>query len=236
MQNKITIIHDGIDTDALIPNPSSSFTLPSGQKLTPQDEVVTFVSRALEPYRGFHIFMRSLPRIIAERPSAQILIVGKEGISYGPQPSDGVSWKTRFSMEVFQKLSESDRARVHFLDTIPYDQFKALLQVSSAHVYLTYPFVLSWSLLEAMSTGCAIVASDTDPVREAITHNETGLLVDFFNPEALSNAIIALLINSSLRARLGIAARNLAVSRYDLKSYCLPRQMSWVLNRDDNGN
>jgi len=236
MQNKITIIHDGIDTDALIPNSSSSFTLPSGQKVTPADEVVTFVSRALEPYRGFHIFMRSLPRIIAERPGAQILIVGKEGISYGPQPSDGVSWKTRFSMEVFQKLSESDRARVHFLDTIPYDQFKALLQVSSAHVYLTYPFVLSWSLLEAMSTGCAIVASNTDPVREAITHNETGLLVDFFNPEALSNAIIALLIDSSLRARLGTAARNFAVSRYDLKSYCLPRQMSWVLNRDDNGN
>ena len=180
--------------------------------------------------------MRSIPKLLSERPNARVLIVGKEGISYGPRPSGGGSWKSRFVTEVFQQINEKDRARVHFLDTIPYLQFKALLQVSSAHVYLTYPFVLSWSLLEAMSTGCAIVASDTGPVREAITHNETGILVDFFSPEALSDAIISLLNDSSLRARLGAAARNLAVTQYDLKTVCLPKQIAWVLDERDNGN
>ena len=236
MQKTITVIHDGIDTDTFIPDSSIRFTVDSNLTLTSTDEVITFVSRALEPYRGFHIFMRSLPKLLTERPNARILIVGKEGVSYGPRPSGGGSWKSRFVKEVFQQINEKDRARVHFLDTIPYLQFKALLQVSSAHVYLTYPFVLSWSLLEAMSTGCAIVASDTGPVREAITHNETGLLVDFFNPEALSDAIISLLNDSGLRTRLGAAARNVAVTQYDLKTFCLPKQITWVLDESDNGN
>ncbi|MDC1268217.1 glycosyltransferase family 4 protein [Gammaproteobacteria bacterium] len=228
ISKKIRVIHDGIDTDILSPNPDVQFTLDSGKVLTQKDEVITFVNRALEPYRGFHTFMRSLPSLLREKPSAEVLIVGKEGVSYGAQPKDGLSWKQQFSNEVFPQLDESQRSRVHFLNTIPYDRFIALLQVSTVHVYLTYPFVLSWSLLEAMSVGCAIVASDTQPLHEAITHDETGVLVDFFDPEALATATISLLNDSDCRSRLSSAAREFAKANYDLKTVCLPKQIQWV--------
>lgn len=230
IRDKITVIHDGVDTDVLKPNSHAQFTLDSGKVLTRDDEVITFVNRALEPYRGFHVFMRSLPTLLTERSSAQILIVGKEGVSYGAQPADGMSWKQRFVNEIFPKLDDSQRSRVHFLNIIPYDRFISLMQVSRVHVYLTYPFVLSWSLLEAMSVGCAVVASNTQPLREAITHNDTGLLVDFFDSEALANATIELLNNQEMRIRLSEAARMFAKAHYDLKTVCLPKQMSWVLN------
>lgn len=124
--------------------------------------------------------MRSLPTLLTERPNAQVLIVGQEGVSYGAPSATGKSWKSLFCDEVLPKLTESQRSRVHFLGAIPYEHFISLLQVSTVHVYLTYPFVLSWSLLEAMSAGSAIVASDIPPLREVISHGENGLLVDFF--------------------------------------------------------
>ena len=230
ISKKISVIHDGIDTEVLRPDPDVQFALDSGKVLTQKDEVITFVNRALEPYRGFHVFMRSLPTLLKERPNAEVLIVGKEGVSYGAQPKDGLSWKQQFSNEVFPQLDESQRSRVHFLNTIPYDRFIALLKVSTVHVYLTYPFVLSWSLLEAMSVGCSIVASDTQPLREAITHDETGVLVDFFDPEALATATISLLNDSDRRSRLSRAAREFAKANYDLETVCLPKQLTWVLN------
>ena len=94
--------------------------------------------------------------------------------------------------------------------------------------YLTYPFVLSWSLLEAMSVGCAIVASDTQPLKEAIEHDQTGRLVNFFDSHALANEVCTLLQDPSARARLGKNARAFAVSHYDLQTVCLPRQLAWV--------
>ena len=228
ISKKVSVIHDGIDTEVLRPNPDVQFALDSGKVLTQKDEVITFVNRALEPYRGFHVFMRSLPTLLKERPNAEVLIVGKEGVSYGAQPKDGLSWKQQFSNEVFTQLDESQRSRVNFLNTIPYDRFIALLQVSTVHVYLTYPFVLSWSLLEAMSVGCSIVASDTQPLQEAITHDETGVLVDFFDPEALATATISLINDSDRRSRLSRAAREFAKANYDLETVCLPKQIQWV--------
>ena len=127
-------------------------------------------------------------------------------------------------------LDESQRARVHFLNTIAYDRFIALLQASTVHVYLTYPFVLSYSLLEAMSVGCSIVASDTKPLHEAITHNETGLLVDFFDPEALAESVCSLLNDPARRAEFGVRAREFARTTYDLETVCMPKQMAWVLD------
>ena len=228
ISKKISVIHDGIDTEVLSPNPDVQFALDTGKVLTKKDEVITFVNRALEPYRGFHVFMRSLPTLLKERPNAEVLIIGKEGVSYGGQPKDGQSWKQQFIAEVFPKLDESQRSRVHFLNTIPYDRFIALLQVSTIHVYLTYPFVLSWSLLEAMSVGCSIVASETQPLHEAITHDETGLLVDFFDPEALAESVCSLLNDPAKRTKLGIRAREFAKANYDLKTVCLPKQIQWV--------
>ena len=230
IRDKITVIHDGINTDALTPDPNVTFLLENGKSLIRDHEVITFVNRALEPYRGFHTFMRSLPKILAARPNAQVLIVGKEGVSYGAQPPKGKSWKTIFSDEVLPQLTPQQRERIHFLGTIDYPRFISLLQISRVHVYLTYPFVLSWSLLEAMSVGCSIVASDTQPLHEAIKHDETGRLVNFFDQNALAVSVIELLEDEDARMRLGQAARAFAIENYDLVKHCLPKQIQWLLH------
>lgn len=227
-RSRIAVVHDGIDTHVVAPNRKASLTLNSNIVLTPQDEVITFVNRNLEPYRGYHIFMRALPEILKHRPRARVLIVGGDEVSYGAQPPKGSTWKSIFASEVRPQISDADWSRVHFLGTIPYNQFITMLQLSTLHVYLTYPFVLSWSLLEAMSVGCAIVASDTQPLHEAIKHDQTGRLVNFFDVSKLTNEVCALLDDPKSRARLGKNAREFAQANYDLKTVCLPRQLQWV--------
>jgi glycosyltransferase involved in cell wall biosynthesis len=233
---KITVVHDGIDTDAIAPNPSVSLTLTTqaGEQvtLTRHSEVITFVNRNLEPYRGYHLFMRALPEILERRPNARVLIVGGNEVSYGarpdPQRYGNRSWRQIFIDEVRPRIADADWARVHFLGNVPYQHFIPLLQLSTVHVYLTYPFVLSWSLLEAMSAGCSIVASDTQPLHEAIRHDETGRLVHFFDVAGLASEICALLDDPAARQRLGANARAFAQAHYDLKRVCLPRQLEWV--------
>lgn len=226
-RSRITVIHDGIDTSVLIPNPSIHLTLNDNLKLTRADEVITFVSRNLEPYRGFHIFMRALPEILMRCPNAKVLIVGGDGVSYGKRPENGQTWKEIFLSEVRSDIPESEWERVHFLGTIPYQRFLSVLQLSRVHIYLTYPFVLSWSLLEAMSVGCAIVASGTKPLHESIKHGEHGRLVNFFDVKGLAEEVCSLLGAPEERERLGRNARQYAQKRYDL-SVCLPRQLAWI--------
>jgi len=228
LRDKITVVHDGIDTQAVAPNPNVSLTLNGHLTLTKQDEVITFVNRNLEPYRGYHVFMRALPEILKRRPNARVLIVGGDDVSYGARPDKGQKWKDIFVSEVRPQISDADWMRVHFLGHIPYQHFIPLLQLSTVHVYLTYPFVLSWSLLEAMSVGCALVASDTQPLREAIGHDETGRLVNFFDVAGLANEVCALLDDPAARQRLGASARAFAQANYDLQTVCLPRQLAWV--------
>lgn len=227
-QEKISIIHDGIDTTNLKPVSDVKIRINDSKILDSSDEIVTFVNRNLEPTRGYHKFMRALPRLLKERPSAHILIIGGEGNSYGAKSKDGISWKQRFINEVRPKISDNDWLRVHFLGNLAYNQFVKVLQLSKVHVYLTYPFVLSWSLIEAMSIGCAIVASDTAPLWEVIEHEKTGLLVDFFDSDALVESIGRLLESEDDRSRLGSSARHCAVARYDLSTVCLPRQIRWI--------
>ena len=227
-RSKITVVHDGIDTEAVAPNPAVSLTLNGNIKLTRADEVITFVNRNLEPYRGYHIFMRALPELLKRRPQARVLIVGADDVSYGARPEGDKKWKDIFASEVRPQISDTDWARVHFLGHIPYQHFIALLQLSTVHIYLTYPFVLSWSLLEAMSVGCAIVASDTQPLREAVRQDQTGRLVDFFDVPGLAREVCALLDDPVARTRLGANARAFAQVNYDLKTVCLPRQLEWV--------
>lgn len=235
-RSKITVVHDGIDTAAIAPNLNVSLTLntPTGAiTLTRQDEVITFVNRNLEPYRGYHTFMRALPELLQRRPQARVLIVGGDEVSYGAKPDPqrygaAAKWKDIFAAEVRPHISAADWDRVHFLGHVPYQHFIPLLQLSSVHIYLTYPFVLSWSLLEAMSAGCAIVASNTQPLHEAILQNETGRLVDFFNPAALAHEVASLLADPATRQRLGANARAFAQQHYDLQTVCLPRQLDWV--------
>ncbi len=227
-QQKISVIHDGIDTNIIKPLATASLPINEQLTLTKQDEVITFVNRNLEPYRGYHIFMRALPSLLKQRPNAKVLIVGADDVSYGARAPDGKKWKDIFIEEVRMQISDADWQRVHFLGQIPYQNFISLLQISTVHVYLTYPFVLSWSLLEAMSAGCAIVASDTQPLQELIEHGKTGLLVNFFDAQGFADTISQLLDNPSLRQQLALNARNKVVQEYDLSTICLPKQIAWV--------
>lgn len=229
-RDKITVVHDGINTDMLQRRDDVRFEIEGGPVLTREDEVVTFVNRNLEPYRGYHVFMRALPRLLRERPHAQVVVVGGDGVSYGARPPKGQTWKQIYIDEVRDRIPDADWARVHFLGRIPYDRFVRLLQVGRVHLYLTYPFVLSWSLFESMSCEAAIVASATAPVQEALTHDVTARLVDFFDGDALVDQAIDLLEDSAARDRLGRAARAHVRDTYDLRRHCLPRQLKWVSN------
>lgn len=227
-RDKITVCHDGINTQLSRPKSDVNLRLEKYGLLTRKDEIITFVNRNLEPYRGYHIFMRALPRLLRERPNATVLIVGGDDVSYGARPPKGTTWKKIFVDEVRGQIANDDWQRVRFLDRIPHDSFTKLLQISRVHVYLTYPFVLSWSLMEAMSCGAAIVASATAPVREVIRDGETGDLVDFFDVDGLIDKVVTLLNDPERRAAYGERARADMIARYDLHKVCLPRQISWV--------
>lgn len=227
-QPRIQVIHDGIDTSMLTADSTATVRLNSELVLKTGDEVVTFVSRNLEPYRGYHTFMRSLPELLRQRSQAQVLLVGGDQVSYGSAAPAGDSWKQIFANEVRELMPPEDWARVHFLGHLPHAQYLAVMRVSSVHVYLTYPFVLSWSLLEAMSLGRAIVGSDTAPLQEVLTHDDNGRLVNFFDSMGLANAVTQLLNDTLARQRLGRAAREYVCQHYDLKKVCLPQQLAWV--------
>jgi glycosyltransferase involved in cell wall biosynthesis len=225
LRKMIDVIHDGVDTQALHPDPNASLTLPDGQTLRATDEVLTFVNRNLEPYRGYHIFMRALPKILHERPKAQVVIVGGDEVSYGSAPPGAKGWKDKILAEMQDQL---DLSRVHFMGKVPYPVFINILQVSRVHAYLTYPFVLSWSMLEAMAAGCLVVASNTAPVAEVLAHEETGLLVDFFDVKAWSETLIEALANPAQFAPLRAAARAHVMKHYDLRQICLPKMIDFV--------
>lgn len=223
LQPRLSVIHEGVDTDAVKPDKHAVFELPGGIKLTRADQIVTFVNRNLEPYRGFHIFMRALPKILEQNPKAQVVMVGGDLVSYGTMPPEGGSWRQKMLAEVGSKL---DLQRVHFVGKIPYEAYLSLLQVSSAHVYLTYPFVLSWSMLEAMAAECVLIASDTAPVTEVVKHEHDALLVDFFDVDAIAAKVTAVLRHPKRYQALARQARKTICEQYDLKTVCLPQQLT----------
>jgi len=190
LQQKINVVHEGINTARCAPDPTATIHLRNNTiTLKPGDEVITFVNRNLEPYRGYHIFMRALPAVLKARPNARVIIVGGDEISYGgpPHPKVGPTWREIFFRQVRDQL---DLSRVHFVGKIPYSVFVQLMQVSAVHAYLTYPFVLSWSMLEAMSCGALVLGSRTAPVEEVIRDGENGVLLDFFDVPAWSDAYL----------------------------------------------
>ena len=211
---RMSVIHDGVDTDLVRPEKSDF-----------QEELITYVARNLEPYRGFHVFMRAIPEIQRRRPKARIVIVGGDAVSYSPRLPPGQTYRERLLQELDGKI---DLARVSFLGRIPYKEYLALLRRSSVHVYLTYPFVLSWSLLEAMASGCLVIGSRTPPVEEVIEHGMNGLLVDFFSPGKIAMEIDAALQRRAELIPLREAARRTVLGRYDLKRVCLPAQRRLV--------
>lgn len=226
LRRHLEVIFDGVDCDRLAPNPEAAFTLPDGRILKRGDEVLTFVNRNLEPYRGYHIFMRALPDVLAARPEAQVVIVGGDEVSYGAKPKDGASWKEVILAEVKDRL---DLSRVHFVGKLPYDRLVDLIHVSRVHAYLSYPFVLSWSMVETMAAGTLVVGSNTAPVAEVIQDGVTGKLVDFFDVKGWSAALTDALARPEAYDGMRDAARRMVRDRYDLRSVCLPKQIDLLL-------
>ena len=206
---KIHLAHEGIDVELLQPDAAAQLTLPSGHVVKAGDPVITYVARNLEPYRGFHIFMRMLEKVQKAHPRCHAIIVGGDSVSYGQKPSDAANWREKMLSEV-----SLDATRTHFMGKLPYDVYRKVLQVSAAHVYLTYPFVLSWSMLEAMASGCLVIGSRTGPVQEVITDRENGLLVDFFNTAEMADSVVEALDNPAAMQPLRDAARRCVAERY----------------------
>ncbi len=219
-RHKISVIFDGIDTNIVRPQADARFTLPNGDVLTQQDEVVTYIARNLEPYRGFPQFMRAVPGILAARPQARIVIVGGDEVSYGRNAPDNKTWR----QTMLDEVGPLDPARVHMLPRIPYEAYLTLLRVSTAHVYLTVPFVLSWSCFEALAAGCVVVGSRTPPVQEVITDGHNGLLVDFLNPRAIAATVTQAVANRGALTGMRARARQTILDRYAL-AHCLPAQL-----------
>lgn len=225
LRDGIKVIFDGVDTDTVRPDPQAQVTLPNGKVIRAGDEVLTFINRNLEPYRGYHIFMRALPQIMATRPEAQVVIIGGDEVSYGRPAPEGTTWKEVFLAEVASRI---DPSRVHFMGRVPYATFVSLMQVSRVHAYLTYPFVLSWSMLEAMSAGCFVIGSRTAPVQELIQDGVNGRLVDFFDVEGWAKLITRGLASPGRYVDLRAKARETIVQGYDLQRICLPQMVDWV--------
>lgn len=210
LRGKIQQIHEGVDLNEFKPSPRAGFTLASGERLTREDEVVTYVSRSLEPFRGFPQFMHAMQLLLRRRPRLKVLVAGGDDVTYSPPLPGGVSYREQLCRDL-----DLDTSRIHFLGWLRGDAYRRLLQVSSAHVYLTPPFVLSWSMLEAMATGCVVVASATDPVQEVVQDGVNGLLCEFFAPQQLADLIESVLDHPTRMRELGIRARAHIARHYD---------------------
>ena len=225
-RERLHVLHEGVDTVRMRPNPNASYQIPgTGITVKAGDEVLTYVGRNLEPHRGFPSFMRSLPEILRRRPQARVLIVGGDGVSYGAPPAGGGSWKDVMLKELGDSV---DWSRVHFLGKVPYSHFTSILALSRAHVYLTYPFVLSWSMLEAMASGCVVIGSRTPPVEEVVRDGDNGLLVDFFSSEQIAERAVQVLATPEAFAQIRSRARQTIIERYDLHCICLPAQLTML--------
>jgi glycosyltransferase involved in cell wall biosynthesis len=211
----IALIPEGVDLGVCRPDPTArilSLDI-AGITVSPGEKLVTFLSRTLEPYRGFHVFMRALPSLLS-RPDVRVVVVGGDQGGYGLRPA-GTTWR-----EVYTRAIEGrcDLSRVHFTGYVDYADHIRLLQRTDAHVYLTYPFVASWSLREALACGSPIVGSDTAPVTEFITDGRNGLLVPFFDQDGLASRILDLLADDELARHVSTEARTYAEAYLSLDS------------------
>ena len=221
-QSKISLLHDGIDTEFFKPAPGMDLVLPT-LNLSGVSEIVTYGTRGMEPYRGFPQFMEAAALLLEQRPGLHIVVFGADRVAYGPALPPGQSFKQK----MLEELPNHDTDRIHFTGLLSYTDYLRVLQASSAHVYLTVPFVLSWSLLEAMSAGCLIVASDTEPVREVMSDGKNGLLVDFFSPDQIAASVGKALDRPEKLRHLRDAARQTILERYSLGSL-LPQHIRLI--------
>jgi len=226
--SKINVLHDGVDTEFFQPQPGAKLVLPRlNLDLRDVPEIVTYVARGMEPYRGFGQFMESVALLQQRRPQCHVVVVGENRVAYGKSLPAQQTYKDL----MLSKLS-LDLNRVHFTGLLPYSEYLQVLQSSCVHIYLTRPFVLSWSMLEALSTGCLVVASKTTPVTEVIEDGVNGLLVDFFSPQEISTRSEEVLSHPTRMASIRAKARETILERYNLAEL-LPRHLQWLENRDE---
>ncbi len=222
-QSKITVSHDGIDTNYFQPKPGAKLVIPRiNLDLSGVEEIITYVARGMEPYRGFPQFIETVALLQQKRRSCHAVIVGEDRVAYGKQLPDNRTYK-----QLMLEKVPLDLTRVHFTGLLPYGEYLQVLQASSVHIYLTRPFVLSWSMLEALSTGCLIVASNTAPVTEVIEDDVNGLLVDFFSPQEICDRVLEVLDNSDKMSSIREQARETILQKYDL-AQLLPKHLEWI--------
>ncbi|EWY39653.1 glycosyl transferase family 1 [Skermanella stibiiresistens SB22] len=221
-QNKLTLMHDGIDTDFFSPDPEAPMILP-GLDLSGAKEVVTYATRGMEPYRGFPQFMRAADILLRRRPDLHIIVGGDDSVSYSRLPPPGQTYKRM----MLEELPGLDLSRLHFVGPLAYPLYRDMLRASDVHVYLTVPFVLSWSLLESQSTGCMVVAADNAAVREVMDHGVNGLLADFFSPDDIAAKVIRGLDQRRAAEGMRAAARRRVLERYALADL-LPRHLQLI--------
>lgn len=221
-QNKIKVLHEGIDTNICCPKDNAIFEF-NGKRFTKEDEILTYATRGMEEYRGFPEFMKTVEQLQKIRPNMQVIIGGEDRVCYGCHLKNDT-----FKQKMLREL-DLDLSRIHFVGNLPYAEYIKLLQVSRCHVYLTYPFVLSWSLLEAMATGCCIVASDTAPVKEVIQNNFNGILVDFYDIDLLVKNVNLILNNPENYSNIRTSARKTINEKFELKNL-LNKQIEFLNN------
>jgi glycosyltransferase involved in cell wall biosynthesis len=216
-QPQLNLLEEGVDLDVCKPDPDiRGRTLrAAGITVAPEQTLITYVARNLEPYRGFHTLMRALPAIQKARPDVVVSMVGGDEISYGAPPPRG-TWREVLLHELAGKL---DLSRIHFTGKIPYEDHLALLKRSDAHVYFSYPFVASWSLREALACGCLVIGGDSPTVTEFVRHGETGLVTDALDHDALAATVLEALENPAQAAALRENARAYAVEHLDMQTY-----------------
>ncbi|WP_041740563.1 glycosyltransferase [Calothrix sp. PCC 6303] len=226
---KLNVLHDGIDTDFFRPKPGAKLVLASKKlDLSHVDEIVTYATRGMEPYRGFPQFMEAVSLLQQRRPNCHVVVVGENRVAYGKKLADGKTYK-----DVMLEKFPIDQSRIHFTGWLPYEEYLQVLQASSAHVYLTRPFVLSWSLLESLCTGCLVVASRTAPVMEVIQDGVNGLLADFFSPQEICDRIEEALNHPDKMAEIRAKARETIEKYYNL-SVLLPKHLEWIQQQEQN--
>lgn len=220
--SKFSILHEGADTELIQPKEKADLKLPSGKVISSKTPLITYVTRNIEPYRGFPTFIKAVEVLMKQRPDLEVIVIGGEATGYGKAAPKGTSHK-----EMAMEGLNFDSSRLHFLGKVPYPYYLDVLAASSLHIYLTVPFVLSWSLIEAMASGCCIISSDTEPVKEVIQHDQNGLLCDFFDHEQLVKLSNELLDDPERNAELRQQARKTIENSYALKDL-LPLHLEFL--------
>jgi glycosyltransferase involved in cell wall biosynthesis len=220
--DKVEVIFDGVDTAVWHRHDPVPLAV-DGRPLDADTRLVTYVARGFESMRGFDIFMKVAKRIYRELANVVFVVVGTDRVCYGP---DLRLIPEKSFREHVLKQDDYDLSKFLFPGPLPPSRLARLLSVSDLHLYLTVPFVLSWSLFDALACGCPVVASNTDPVKEVITHDRTGLLADFYDVDGLAELALRVLRDPAGHRRLGEAGMALIEEKYTL-SKTLPQMLDF---------